>query len=142
MAYTKTVWEDLPSTNTPINATNLNNIENGIKTNETNITALNSYSTNSYASNGISFRFEKIGRMVIVTLEGTTTSALTADVNYSVTISSDYTPTGPVRNSLLFNEAGVIAYIYVDGTTLQYRTKSNVSSPAYPRVSFTYIARN
>lgn len=27
MAYTKTVWENLPSTNTPINATNLNKIE-------------------------------------------------------------------------------------------------------------------
>lgn len=28
MAYTKTNWENLPSTNTPINATNLNKIEN------------------------------------------------------------------------------------------------------------------
>lgn len=28
MAYTKTIWEDLPSTNTPLNATNLNKIEN------------------------------------------------------------------------------------------------------------------
>ena len=27
MAYTPTTWENLPSTNTPINATNLNNIE-------------------------------------------------------------------------------------------------------------------
>ena len=33
MSYTKTTWEDLPSTNTPINATRLNNIENGIKNN-------------------------------------------------------------------------------------------------------------
>lgn len=31
MSYTKTVWQDLPSTATPINATNLNNIENGIE---------------------------------------------------------------------------------------------------------------
>lgn len=28
MAYTKTVWEDLPSTNTPLSAANLNKIEN------------------------------------------------------------------------------------------------------------------
>lgn len=31
MSYTKTVWEDLPSTDTPLNATNLNNIEDGIE---------------------------------------------------------------------------------------------------------------
>lgn len=31
MAYTKTTWQDLPNTSTPINATRLNNIENGIK---------------------------------------------------------------------------------------------------------------
>ena len=37
MSYTKTNWENLPSTNTPINATNLNKIENGIETNENNI---------------------------------------------------------------------------------------------------------
>lgn len=30
MSYTKTNWQDLPSENTPINATRLNNIENGI----------------------------------------------------------------------------------------------------------------
>ena len=34
MAYTKTNWQALPSTTTPINPTNLNNIENGIKTND------------------------------------------------------------------------------------------------------------
>lgn len=30
MAYQKTNWEDFPSTNTPVNATNLNKMENGI----------------------------------------------------------------------------------------------------------------
>lgn len=34
MAYSKTTWEDLPSTNTPINATRLNNIESGIEDND------------------------------------------------------------------------------------------------------------
>lgn len=31
MAYTKTEWEDLPSTNTPITADNLNHMEDGIE---------------------------------------------------------------------------------------------------------------
>ena len=30
MAYTRVNWEDLPSTNTPINATNLNKMDEGI----------------------------------------------------------------------------------------------------------------
>lgn len=34
MAYTKTTWQDLPNTTTPITATRLNNIENGIKEND------------------------------------------------------------------------------------------------------------
>lgn len=33
MAYVKTIWENLPSENTPINASNLNKIENGIYNN-------------------------------------------------------------------------------------------------------------
>ena len=35
MAYTKQTWEDLPSTNTPLTATRLNHIEDGIKLVET-----------------------------------------------------------------------------------------------------------
>lgn len=31
MAYTKTNWQDLPSTSTPVNATNLNKMETGIE---------------------------------------------------------------------------------------------------------------
>lgn len=34
MAYTKTNWQDLPNTTTPITASRLNNIEDGIKTND------------------------------------------------------------------------------------------------------------
>lgn len=37
MAYVRTTWENLPSENTPINASNLNKIENGIYQNSINI---------------------------------------------------------------------------------------------------------
>lgn len=37
MAYVKTEWQDGVSGNTPINATNLNNIEDGIESNDTRI---------------------------------------------------------------------------------------------------------
>lgn len=38
MAYTRVNWEDLPSTNTPRNATNLNNMDAGIKENNDMLT--------------------------------------------------------------------------------------------------------
>ena len=37
MSYSKTTWEDLPSTNTPITASNLNNIENQVYANTNDI---------------------------------------------------------------------------------------------------------
>ena len=37
MAYVKTEWQDGVSGNTPINATNLNNIENGVEANDIKI---------------------------------------------------------------------------------------------------------
>ena len=41
MAYVKTIWENLPSESTPINASNLNKIENGIYDNSVNIDNIN-----------------------------------------------------------------------------------------------------
>lgn len=48
MAYTKTTWQDLPSTSTPINATNLNKIENQLEANTSDIaTNTSDISTNA-----------------------------------------------------------------------------------------------
>lgn len=55
MAYVKQVWENLPSTNTPLSADRLNHMEDGIyKANEELIEVHNSYSTSttdSYSCN-------------------------------------------------------------------------------------------
>ena len=40
MAYIKTTWVDGVEGNTPINATNLNNIEDGVEANDTNISTM------------------------------------------------------------------------------------------------------
>lgn len=115
-----------------------------VSQNGNNIQLLNAYSTDSYSSNGISIRFEKVGRVVTCTFEGTTSSNLTTNVDYSISFDSKYSPHTVSRNNCIFNENGVIIYINVptNGTVLSYRVKSNVSSPAYPRFSFTYISAN
>lgn len=41
MAYVKTIWENLPSESTPINASNLNKMENGIYDNSVAIETIN-----------------------------------------------------------------------------------------------------
>lgn len=53
MAYTRVNWENLPSTNTPVNATNLNKMDAGIanaveKSGDTMTGVLNFNNTNSY----------------------------------------------------------------------------------------------
>jgi hypothetical protein len=50
MAYIKTEWENSPSTKTPINANNLNKIENGIYTNSINIGELTDLNTETKES--------------------------------------------------------------------------------------------
>ena len=55
MAYTKTTWQDLPNTTTPINATNLNHIENGIKDNDDRLngtTSMGSITTTGLTDTG------------------------------------------------------------------------------------------
>ena len=53
MAYTKTNWQDLPNTSTPINATRLNNMESGIESNDTRLTTVEGKVTNlqNYSTN-------------------------------------------------------------------------------------------
>lgn len=64
MAYNKTIWENLPSTNTPINETNLNKIENELA-NKNIITAVASskvtVTTTGEIKIPITTEFSKVG---------------------------------------------------------------------------------
>lgn len=52
MSYTKTTWENLPSTNTPINATNLNKIENELVRIQRDIITINITSNVTISTTG------------------------------------------------------------------------------------------
>lgn len=95
MPYTRTVWEDTPSTNTPVTAANLNNMESGIEsahtqlaehqteisTNQTNISSLTSGKVDYYnagAGDLNSFKLQNTHTDVAVyTLKGGYTHAPT-----------------------------------------------------------------
>lgn len=110
MAYIKTEWENLPSTKTPINANNLNKIENGIYTNSVNIgeltdlnttnknsvvgainevnnnigtlTGLNTINKNS-AVEAINETYNKINKVNLVKADGKSDGVLIAEVNFT-----------------------------------------------------------
>ena len=68
MAYQKQTWEDLPSTNTPITATRLNHIENGIADVETGLTPVTSYTETddkSYACNYLNENIEDLQESIL-----------------------------------------------------------------------------
>lgn len=70
MAYTKTTWQDLPNTTTPINATNLNKIENGIEAIDNDVSTIN---------NNISTINNNIGDLT--DLETSDTSSIVNSIN-------------------------------------------------------------
>ena len=75
MAYTKTNWQDLPNTTTPVNATNLNHIETGIKDNETLINnyANGTTSMGSITTTGMTINTptnESVGQTIIASNRG------------------------------------------------------------------------
>lgn len=74
MAYTKTTWEDLPSTNTPITASNLNNIENQVYANTNDIaTNTTNIATNASDIDNLETTISNLGTYTTAT--GTYTTA-------------------------------------------------------------------
>lgn len=65
MIYTKTNWQNLPSTNTPINSANLMKIEDAIAFSINQVTANATLNADWSAGDAIGLEFNKIGNMVI-----------------------------------------------------------------------------
>ena len=85
MAYIKTEWENSPSTKTPINANNLNKIENGIYTNSVNIGELTDLTTTNKNSavEAINETYNKINKVYTAKGDGTSDGELIAEVNFT-----------------------------------------------------------
>ena len=66
MAYTKTNWEDLPSTDTPITSANLQNMEDGIEEAHNDIAEINEKITLGFASMVTDIEYQDITSEVII----------------------------------------------------------------------------
>lgn len=142
MSYTKTVWEDLPSTNTPITAENLNNMEDGIETNDKKLSGeevignivVDSIRTKNIFGNyaiingwisGTTMRVVSINgnRMAFVSCKPNTTYTISRSVKTSTFRVSDYT-TIPTMTTSNVDYTIPTAIENNDGTTITYTTSS------------------
>lgn len=126
-SYTKTVWQDLPNTTTPVNATNLNNIENGIENLE------NEISTNA---NNISNVDAKIGELA--NLKTTVKSNVVNSINS--TLDAEIYSTSEIKtNSVWIDGKPIYRRVISFGALPSNATKTqDVSSWNIDRLIYLY----
>lgn len=119
MAYNRTNWQDLPNQTTPINATNLNKIEQGIY----DATYVNGVNVGSSVDSDYKVNFIK-GKnlMQIKTIASTTISGITYSISNDGTITLNGTANARMEFSYLLeplksfaNEYYCLSYIYISG---------------------------
>ena len=142
MAYTKTNWQALPSTTTPINPTNLNNIENGIKTNDDKLLGtatagnmvVNSIRTKNIFGNysiingylfdtRMSIRTIVSDRLAFISCQPSTTYTITRSVVTSSFRVSDYTAVPGMTDTYVDYTVPTVAE-NDSGTSITYTTSS------------------
>ena len=141
MAYSKTIWENLPSTNTPINATNLNKIETELKAlDDVAIQEIGSNANGSYIkyANGILICYNNINLTVDITnsYEGEYYAG-TGDITFPVSFITNV----PALTVTLIQGSALLRYnntnLYTNkfsGYISKLQSKSNVS------ITLQYIA--
>lgn len=76
MSYVKTNWENSPSTNSPINASNLNKIENAIASAVNKVSGTATLNADWQSGNATGTDFTRVGDLVISNFVVTLTSAV------------------------------------------------------------------
>jgi len=139
MAYEKTVWEDSPSTSTPINSTNLNHIEDGlyatnsaVDISSTNPASQTSYYPTFVSTTGVSKQRTNDG-LRYDTLQGTTSS-----VGRSTLVLGNGTASGTAGNK----QGRLALHNSSTGYTwLQTATSSNAVTQTLPALTGTVVVK-
>lgn len=141
MAYEKTEWQN--GTGEPINADNLNKIEQGIEDAHTDISEINSKIENVVDKNVLKTNYLAKGDIRVITLNEALIVPQSgkqyrdSDYNISSMVGEGYKPIGVVGTRIKNSDGGanaanvVVAWAYISGTTLYSRLRSiasNVSS--------------
>lgn len=129
MAYTRVNWENLPSTNTPVNATNLNKIENELEFLDNN---------SSWVSLGNTVYYKKVGNVVTVRGYSQNEVALTAgDYKTIATLPQEARPSITLAFpwTLIGIKGAHIARIQTNGTIELYSDEATT----YWAFTITYV---
>lgn len=130
MAYTKTNWEDLPSTDTPVDATNLQNAEDGIEEAHNLIDEIINgeiYSMNETKTNKVWINGKQIYRKVINTsaLPNASNKSIPHNITNLETITSlegtAYNPTANITYTLPHVHPNDVTYqvgLYINGANI------------------------
>jgi len=130
MSYTKTDWQNLPNTTTPINATNLNKIENGIA-DASGAIGVDEYSSSSTYAVGDLCIYNNIlyqCNTAISTAEAwnanhwTQTSIVLSTMKYYTDTYSNY---NMKNGSIVFQKVGRVVNFYADGDIVNLPTGSH-----------------
>lgn len=113
MAYNKTNWENLPSTSTPVNATNLNKIENGIKD-----------SLIPEKQNLTNIKIRRLGNIIIVNILGSFSFTVASGTAKVIgTIPEGYRPPTLVGTPVIGKTTG---FTYLPNCYIQIRDNGNI----------------
>lgn len=86
MAYTKTNWQDLPNTTTPINATNLNKIENELELlDRKSILTIQPSSNTTYSSTG-QYQAQKLINLTNYAVKGSKISLNNNEIQFDSSV--------------------------------------------------------
>lgn len=129
MAYERVNWENLPNTSTPINATNLNKIENELEFLDGN---------SSWVSLGNTVYYKKVGNVVTIRGFSQNEVALTeGDYKIIATLPQEIRPSIELAFpwSPIGQDMAGLARIYSDGNLALYSTNGT----AWWAFTITYI---
>lgn len=141
MAYSKTNWENLPSTNTPITASNLNNIETGIKDNDDML--LGNKPMGSIIVEGISSKnlceIQKANNIVIATLPaGTYTFSLYSTVSAGFNLKENNSGGSTIVTKAITANERTSATFTISQTTSIYLNGYGAGSASFSDVTSDY----
>lgn len=143
MAYNKTTWEDLPSTNTPLSAANLNKIENELAKLDNVISSELTINSNYFSTIDVN-SVQRIGNVVFVDFRGLISTNLPGSTTglivtpYHPTLGSNQTMIAFTGDRYIPN---ALTWFYFQGYSL-ITNAANVSAGKWLHIHYSYITDN
>lgn len=146
MAYTKVGWEDLPSTNTPLNVTNLDHMDDGIAAALTDENVKNLQTTSASDTYSCNYINNEFNNFLTITTESITLGTINAqagkyDQTSAITIPTGYTPVGIMGYSISGGSSASInlSRLFIDNGNITYSAYNSATSGSSASTTALYV---